>query len=181
MNYPEYGRVKGEKYKINTDYRAALRCFKVIDDETICDEERALAVIFILFGFIPENNLDDFLRIAGDYLRCGEAETTSASERDMDFNIDEKYIISSFMSDYKIDLPSTDMHFWKFIQLIQGLTEHCALSRVRELRNFDLSEIKDPKDKRKIAEAQKKVALPIRRTKEEQNAIDDFERLFGGE
>lgn len=180
MIYPEYAEVKGTKYKINTDYRVALRCFEVIEDDTICDEERAMAIIYLLFGIIPDDdNAEDFLRIASNYLRCGEEENqTTSAERDMDFNYDEKYIIASFMSDYRIDLPSVDMHFWKYIQLMQGLTDKCALSRVRELRNFDLNEIKDPKERRKVAEAKKNVELPHKRTKEEQEAIDEFESLF---
>ena len=72
MTYPEYAEVAGKRYKINTDYRVALKCFEVIEDTDICDEERALAVIYLLFGEVPTNQLDDFLRISGDYLRCGE-------------------------------------------------------------------------------------------------------------
>ena len=86
MKYPEYAEVGGKRYKINTDYRVALRCFEVIDDNTICDEERALAIVYLLFGLLPETNLGEFLRIAGNYLRCGEAETaTETAERDIDF------------------------------------------------------------------------------------------------
>ena len=180
MIYPEYAEIKGTKYKLNTDYRVALRCFEVIEDESISDEERAMAVIYLLFGIIPTEDMDEFLRIASKYLQCGEERQGTSQERDMDFNLDEKYIIASFMSDYRIDLPSVDMHFWKYIQLMQGLTDKCALSRVRELRNFDLSEIKDPKERRKMAEAKKSVELPRRRTQEEQDAIDEFESLFRG-
>ena len=69
MKYPEYAEVKGVQYKINTDYRVALRCFEVIEDNKISDEERAYAVVFLLFGEVPPNNMEDFLRIAGAYLR----------------------------------------------------------------------------------------------------------------
>lgn len=178
MNYPEYAEVAGEKYKINTDYRVALRCFEVIDDASICDEERALAVIYLLFGDVPTNHLDDFLRIAGTYLRCGEKENNDTAERDMDFKADEKYIIASFMSDYQIDLARTDMHFWQYIQLIQGFTERSVMSRVREIRNYDMEELKDPKSKARMAKAKEAVALPEKFTRAEQEAIAEFEKLF---
>lgn len=179
MTFPEYAEVDGIQYKINTDYRVALRCFEVIEDPTICDEERALAVIFLLFGEVPTDNLEDFLRIAGDYLRCGEkAEVQASNVRDIDFVEDEKYINASFMSDYKIDLSRTDMHFWQYIQLIQGFTERSIMSRVREIRNYDLEELKDPKSRAKMAKAKEAVALPEKFTREEQNAIDKFEKLF---
>ena len=179
MRYPECAEVKGIKYKINTDYRVALQCFEVIDDSSISDEERALAVVYLLFGDVPTENVEDFLRIAGTYLRCGEPETTpTTAERDIDFTADEKYIIASFMSDYQIDLPSTDMHFWQYIQLIQGLTEKSVMSRVREIRNYDLAELKDPKSRAKMIKAKEAVALPDKFTKDEQKAIDEFEKLF---
>ena len=179
MTFPQYAEVAGVKYKINTDYRVALRCFEVIEDPTICDEERSLAVIFLLFGEVPTDNLEDFLRIAGDYLRCGEkAEVQASNVRDMDFVEDEKYINASFMSDYQIDLSRTDMHFWQYIQLIQGFTERSVMSRVREIRNYDLEELKDPKSRAKMAKAKEAVALPEKFTREEQNAIDKFEKLF---
>ena len=179
MTYPEYAEIAGKRYKINTDFRAALRCFEVIEDESICDEERALAVIYILFGVVPTSNLEDFLRIAGDYLRCGEKEENTVSEnRDIDFTADEKYIAASFMSDYQIDLSRADMHFWQYIHLIQGFTDRSVMSRVREIRNYDLEEIKDPKTRVKLVKAKEAVALPEKFTKAEQEAIDEFEKLF---
>jgi hypothetical protein len=179
MIYPEYAEVAGKRYKINTDYRVALRCFEVIEDETICDEERALAVIYLLFGEIPTSNLEEFLRIAGNYLRCGEKEETQTStEKDMDFAADEKYIVASFMSDYNIDLSRVDMHFWQYIQLIQGFTERSVMSRVREIRNYDLEELKDPKARAKMVKAKEAVALPEKLSRAEQEAVEEFEKLF---
>ena len=179
MRYPEYAEVAGVRYKINTDFRVALRCFEVIDDPDIGDEERALAVVYLLFGEVPLEHIEDFLRIAGVYLRCGESDgKQDAAEKDMDFSADEKYIAASFMSDYQIDISKADMHFWQYIYLIQGFTERSVLSRIREIRSYDLSELKDPKARAKMAKAKASVALPEKFSKAEQKAIDEFEKLF---
>ena len=179
MRYPEYAEVKGKRYKINTDYRVALRCFEVIEDTSISDNERALAVVFLLFGEVPMEDTGELLRIAGDFLRCGEKETAQATqERDIDFNADERYIVASFMSDYRIDLSSVDMHFWQYIQLIQGFTDDSIMSRVRDVRNYDMSELKDPRARAKMAKAKAAVALPTKYSKDEQKAIEEFEKLF---
>lgn len=181
MKYPKYAKVNGIKYPINTSFTVALKCFEVIEDKTISDVERSLAVIYLLFGFIPDDHLDEFLSIATKYLQCGESHDQQTSKKkDMDFNYDMKYIISSFMSDYHIDLTETDMHFYQFINLIQGLTERCALSRVRSIRNYDLSEIKDRKFKSQMVEAQEQFALPVKLSQEEQELLNEFERLFAG-
>ena len=182
MRYPEYANINGERYKLKTDFRVGLRCFEVINDPGICDEERALAVVYLLFGFIPEDNLiEQFLLKAKTFLQCGESdEEQREKKRDMDFTHDQKYITASFMSDYKIDLSKTEMHFWQFIELIQGLTEHSVLSRVREIRNYDLTEVKDAKSRAKIAKMQAELALPIRHTQDELDAWEEFESLFEG-
>ena len=62
----------------------------------------------------------------------------------------------------------------------------CILNRVRNLRNYDLSKIKDPKELSKIIEMQKMVALDLddtqeenKYTKEEQESINNFYRQAG--
>lgn len=186
MSYPEYANINGERYKINTDFRVGVRCFDVINDNSICDEERALAVVYLLFGFLPENDLFGvFLDKATLFLQCGKDEVKedvpSPRKPDMDFTLDMKYISASFMSDYRIDLHKADLHFWQFCELIQGLTESCVLSRVRDLRNQNLEEIKDNRQRIRVAQAQRAVALPVRHTQEELEAIEDFERRLRGE
>lgn len=183
--YPEYAEIKGEKYKIDTSYQTALKCFEVIEDETITDYERALAIIYLLFDFIPNENLNLFLEKAKIYLQCGKTEKEqNDNKKDMDFVQDRGFINSSFMSDYHIDLSKTDLHFWQFIELLEGLTEQCSLNRIRDLRNYDLSQIKDQKERSKIEKAQKKVALKIKRknqdlTEEQQKNIDNFYKQTG--
>lgn len=180
MKYPKYAKVKGQKYAINTDFRVALKCFEIINDSSISDLERTYAIIYKLFGFIPEDDdMEDFVRIVQQYLGCGKTQEEHRSrKKDMDFNQDWPYLIASFMSDYKINLNDDDMHWYQFIDLIQGLTEDSAMSKVRELRNYDLSEVKDQKTRSKIYKAQQSVALKEELTPEEQEALDKFESLF---
>ena len=52
------------------------------------------------------------------------------------------------------------------------------MSRVREIRNYDLTELKDPKARAKMAKAKEAVALPNKFSRDEQKAIDEFEKLF---
>ena len=78
----------------------------------------------------------------------------------MDFVEDYDYITASFMSDFHIDLDNEQMHWWKFCKLINGLSNSdmgncCVLNRIRNLRNYDVKSIKDPKERQKIIEAKK--------------------------
>ncbi len=173
MSYPEAIEVNGVEYDINTDYTYALACFACINDADLGDIERAYGVIGILYKEPPEDT-QEALRLAIKYLQCGKEHAPSNKKADMDYTFDENYIKSSFMSDYKIDLDDTSMHWWKFNNLLQGLTDDCILNRVRDLRNYDVSTIKDTKSLQKIIDAQRDVALPDRVAQEQQDIIDDF-------
>ena len=177
MTFPKYATIEGKKYPIDTSFKTALKCFDVIENPDIGNEERTLAIVYMLFGFIPEENIDKFIEACTVYLRCGD-KSQKGGKKDMDFKADEAYIYASFMSDYHIDLANTDMHYYQFVNLLRGLTEDCILSRVREIRNYDLSTIKDAKLRDKIADAKNALAMPVRRSREEQEAIDRFESLF---
>lgn len=177
MNYPTYIEYKGN-HKINSDFKVALECMKVINDNKIDDIERSIAIVTLLFGEnIPVNN--DTLSLAVKFLQCGKDEIKKdISKKDMDFEQDIGLIEASFMSDYTIDLSETELHWWKFCNLISGLTPTCVLNRTREIRNYDLSEIKDEKSRKKVIEAQRQVALINNISEEEQDMIDEFEKLF---
>lgn len=188
--YPEEIEINEKTYKINTDYRYALACFEALEDEDINDIARAMALVSILLGQEKDDEvvtpdftyeeLSQAIPLLIKYLSHneGEEETRGVTKRDMDFIQDRKYINASFMSDYRIDLDSIEMHWWKFCELLEGLTDKCVLNRVRDLRNTDLSEYKDSKTINKLQRAMQSVALKNKRTKEEQDAVDEFESLF---
>ncbi len=192
-NYPEYVKVENKKYKINTDFSVAIECQDIATNETIGDYERALAIIYKLFGDEGINTPEHYeklLELATKYLSCGkEINNKSNEEPDMDFVQDIDYIEASFMSDYGIDLANTEMHWWKFYNLINGLSNSemgncCVLNKVRNLRTYDTKDIKDPKELEKIKEAKKQVALKKRNKKQELSSeqkqnIDNFYKMTG--
>lgn len=170
MTKPEYVIVAGKKYKINTDYRVALECEKIAQDYEIDDFERALAIIYKLFGEEAINDKahwNDFFEKAKKYFKCGKEEKSIDKEPNISFEQDESLINASFMSDYKIDLETTHMHLWTFFDLLNGLTENCVLNRIRFVRDFDLSTIKDSKERQKWKEQKELWAIKKKKTLEE--------------
>ena len=193
MNYPEYVKIGDKLYKINTDFRYAIECNRIAEDESISDLERALAIIYTLFGEEGINTPDDYEKLlekAQKYLLCGKEFDTKANEKpDMDFIEDMDYIEASFMSDYHMDLSNEKMHWWKFFNLMNGLSNSelgncCVLNRIRNLRNYDTSQIKDPKERRKVKEAKQQVALKKynkkQPTKEQQESARRFWEALKG-
>lgn len=191
-NYPEYAEVNGKKYKINTDFRVAIECNRIAEDGTIGDYERTLAIIYTLFGEKGLDEVEDYtelLEIAKKYLVCGKTLDKNDEKPDMDFVEDMDYIEASFMSDYHIDLSNVEMHWWKFFNLMGGLSNSelgncCVLNRIRNLRTFDIKNIKDKKERDKIIKAQNEVALKKYKkeehlTKEQEESMEELNKILG--
>lgn len=187
-NYPEYVEIKGKKYKINSDFKIAIECNKVAQDKSIGDTERALAIIYLLYGYEglkAQNDYEKLLKLGKKFLLCGKEEVENPHEKpDMDYEEDMDYIEVSFLSDYGIVLDK--MHWWKFNKLINGLSNSefgncCILNRIRNLRNYNTKEIKDPKERQKIEEAKKEVELKCNKKKitekERESATKIFEQI----
>ena len=188
-SYPEYAEVNGKKYKINTDFRSAIKCNQIATDETIGDFERALGVIYTLFGDEGINTPSDYeklLKIAKKYLSCGKDLDETSDKPDMDFTQDYSYIKTSFRSDFGIKLDEEQMHWWEFMDLMNGLSNSelgncCILNRIRNLRNFDTKDIKDPKELERILKAKEQVALKkdVKLTKEQEESVEKFLKEIG--
>ena len=194
LNNPEYVKVGDKKYKINTDFRVAIECNNIAQDDSIGNTERPLAIIYKLFGDEGLDNSQDWdklLELAIKYLTLNKDKSCvdNNTEIDMDFNEDMDYIEASFMSDYKIDLTTEKMHFWKFYTLLEGLSNSelgncCVLNRVRNLRTFDLSQIKDNKERERLAKAKEMVALKntkkeVELTKEQEESMNKLNEIIG--
>lgn len=194
MNNPEYVKIGNKKYKLNTDFRVAIACNKIAQDSTIGDTERALAIIYKLYGdkgLADLNNAEKLLELGIKYLLLGNETSVKKypEELDMDFNEDMDYIETSFMSDYRIDLPTTNMHWWKFFNLINGLSNSelgncCVLNRIRNLRTFDVSKIKDSKERERILKAKEEVALKVNKkenklTKQQEESMRRLNKIIG--
>lgn len=179
-------------YTANTDFRIAIRCNEIAQDNTIGDYERVLGIICTMFGPDALDNPqhhEKLLKWVQKYLSCGKEIEDSKEQPDMDYVEDMEYIEASFMSDYHIDLENTEMDWQKFNKLINGLSSSelgnsCILNRIRELRNLDLSTIKDSKERQKLAKAKEQVALKKYKkennlTKEQEESMARLNEILG--
>ena len=191
MNYPTYIMINGKKYNINTDFRVAIECDKISRDNTIGDLERALAIIYKLYGKEGINTPEDYemlLKMAKKYFSCNKEEQESNEEPDMDYTEDYDYIEASFMSDYHIDLSKEKMHWWKFYKLMCGLSNSemgncCILNRIRNIRNTNLSTIQDVNERSRMAKIKERVALKstdkkYNLTEEQEESMNRFNEII---
>ena len=195
MNNPEYVKVGDKKYKINTDFRVAIECNNIAQDDSIGNTERPLAIIYKLFGDEGLDNSQDWnklLELAIKYLTLNKdtSGVDKDTEIDMDYNEDAGYIRSSFIQDYKYNPYDMEyLHWWDFYNDLNNLSNSelgncCVLNRVRNLRTFDLSQIKDSKERERLAKAKEMVALKntkkeVELTKEQEESMNKLNEIIG--
>lgn len=190
MYYPISVEIDGEVFEINTDFRIAIECNKVAEDKTIGDIERALAIIYLLFGdkgLEANDKHGALLKKAKKFLSCNKEVIDIDEEPDMDYIEDYAYIKTSFRSDYGINLDKEKMHWWEFYDLINGLSNSefgncCILNRIRNLRNYNPAEIKDDREREKIIKAQERVQLKKNKkqlTESQEKSLKEFNELIG--
>lgn len=181
--YPEYIEIDSKTFKINTDFRLALKCDEIYRDQTIGNYEKSLAIIYILLGdeaLKSHYNHEKMFKLLIKYLRCGkeEKETDNDDNPSMDFKQDMGYIKASFMSDYNgLNLDEVSIHWWFFYDLLQGLTENSVLNRVRAIREEPLSN-KKGKELQKWERAKKRVELKREKTQREKELDKYWESQF---
>ena len=197
MNNPQYVKVDDKLYKINTDFRVALECNKIAEDKTIGEYERALAIIYKLFGEdgLDCENQNKLLELAMKYLLLGndkkELKNENKEKYELDFNKCIGLIKASFKFDYKYDPYELKyLHWYDFYNDLESLSTSefgncCILNRVTSILNQEPKEIKDNKQRQKLIEAQKLLSQKyckqkeIEMTKEQEESAKAFYKSLG--
>lgn len=180
-------------YEANTDFRIAIECNRIATDETIGDFERVLGIICTVFGDKGLDNpshYEKLLKWAKKWLSCGKEIIDTHEDPDMDYIEDKALIRSSFIYDYKYNPYDMEYLSWEdFYNDLNNLSNSefgncCVLNRVRNLRNFDVSQIKDNKERQRIAKAKEYYALRKYKrenhlTKEQEESMERLNKILG--
>lgn len=197
MNNPQYVKVDDKLYKINTDFRVALECNKIAEDESIGNLERAMAIIYKLFGEdgLNCNNQNKLLELGMKYLLLGREEKSlkndSHDKYELDFNKCIGLIKASFKFDYKYDPYELEyLHWYDFYNDLESLSTSefgncCILNRIVSILEQEPKEIKDSKQRQKLIDAQKLLKekyckkQEIEMTKEQEESARAFYKSLG--
>ena len=172
----------GAEYKIVTDFREWIRFIELVKDESVPSEDKFYLFCEWYSEGRPGNDkealslLCDFLTMKMDEPEretVGDIEIAPMPEVQADeeekpeekkvfsFSFDAPYIIAAFQECYGIDLIHIDyMHWWQFRYLLDGLNEKTEFMKRLAYRSIDASKIKDKKERNRIIQIQRKIALP---------------------
>lgn len=180
---PEHLLVRGEKCPIRTDFKTWLIFSDIVGNgEEIL--QKLPKIIGTVFFSLPPNLLDAIREVMRFY-SCGvESENTSTEKANQkkffDFEYDADLIYSAFLQQYHIDLCESNMHWWKFKALFNGLSEETQFMKVLQYRCVDVSTIKNKEQKAFYIKMKSLHKLPDNRSEEqkEQHINDVMEHLF---
>jgi len=106
----------------------------------------------------------DFVRKWQDFFACQDARLSErrkpSRKQGLDYWTDARLIISAFRQAYGIDLTEDEMHWWKFVSLLEGIPGNTRLGEVEAIR------LEEPKQgasngsaNQKLREAQQRVSI----------------------
>lgn len=142
---PSYVMIKGERYRIYTDYRLFIEFEKEMQDKNAREVIiNTLSKFYPAFFKIVENGL---LKEAIDkfvwFYFCGEEKRESVEKkgkssntRIYDYDIDAQLIWGAYW-DRGIDLTVDKLHWWKFKALWKTMSDKCELKKVIGYRCYD--------------------------------------------
>jgi hypothetical protein len=144
-----------------TDFKQVLKFFRLMDDDGISEEEKAVLTIRLFFESVPD--VDDLWKHLSDFISCG-TEGEEEGRPVFDWNIDHGRIFAAFLETYGIDLRTASMHWWVFLQLFQALPEDCKLLKIIELRSKKPNKHDSPEYRRELRKAQQKFSIDNQNT-----------------
>lgn len=175
--------ISGKTYRLDADYRNAIKFEELMLDPEVPDEARGMLALRLFYPVIPDDVSAAFEKIVWFYAggedpqqrRRGSA-GASAGKRVYSYEHDSAYIYAAFLADYGIDLESIDfLHWWKFRALFESLREDNLICRIMGYRSADLSKLKGEQRKH-YQEMQRFYALP--RPRDEQEKLDKINDIL---
>ena len=145
-SFPESVTVSGVEYPIHADFHTVLRCFEIQGRKAELSEDDLLFMLRLFSNVkrmtVTEEHID---RMFWSF-SCGREKEKKKFPRKIaglndkqpfDFEEDADLIYAGFMQQYGIDLQESDMHWWKFMILLENLGNGTRLQKVMEYRTID--------------------------------------------
>ncbi|MGN1416565.1 MAG: Gp15 family bacteriophage protein [Oscillospiraceae bacterium] len=177
----EYVTADGIAVPFRTDYRTWMQFENLMLDKDLPDNVKPLLAKSLIFLKPIKEDVNTFLLwfYRGGKPPRDDAEKKkkkSKSMRAYSFEYDEELIYAAFMQCYGIDLCETDMHWWKFKALFDGLSEDTKLHRVMGYRAMELDRNKTDERTKQYRELKELYKLP--KYLSEEQKIAELKRIL---
>ena len=139
--------INGVECPINPDFRTVLRCYEIQGDKAELSQEELLKIL-LLFYKKQRMFTEEHVNKMYWFFSCGREKGIRRFPRKaagikvkqaFDFETDASLIYAGFIQQYGIDLQREDMHWWKFMILLENLGSNTKLSKIMEYRTIDVN------------------------------------------
>lgn len=184
---PETVEVNGQEVSVNADFRVFILFEQILRDYELDKEAKVKKCLSLFYKENPSNLVEavqqmfkfysmDFMN---DFYTSNKSKVSKKNKKLYDWDFDQAYIYSAFLSQYRIDLQEIDyLHWWKFRFLFMGLDEDNKISKIIGYRDVDTSKIKDKEEKKHYEKLKKEFAIPERISIEEIAKMNDLENIL---
>lgn len=173
---PQSVFAEGKNYEINTDFRVWLEIWRLMESEVGYEEKISKLLCLAYKNELPPH-LDTAVSALLRFFSVGEEKRINKDgtqgERVMDFAADEGLIYAAFVQQYGIDLYEEELHWHKFIRLLNGLGDDTAFMRIVGYRSISYDKIKDKNTRKILRRLKNKYRLSGCVTDEEMTAALD--------
>lgn len=168
-------------YPIDSDFQTGIMISQCMADESLSNDEKFLTAMDLLFpqDKPPVNEAEEAITwFLNEYNHDNMASKKKEKEEIVfDFDIDQWRIYAAFKSQYNIDLNTEQLHWFVFMGLLSNLAE-CALTRVMDIRQKEITPKMSRKEKNAIMAAKKVFAInppkELTLSAKEQQAVEEF-------
>lgn len=149
---PDYVTLFETKYPVFTSFKNWVKISLLAEKGGLNDKKAVATMLKLCYrDKLPPNivsavlGMMAFLNGDTDFFVSSDKKKT---KKLYSFSDDANAIYGAFYSKYGIDLVSSDMHWYKFCALFEGLTEENPFRTLLKIRTIDEREIKNPKTRR---------------------------------
>lgn len=179
-NLPLAVEVDGRFFNISTDFRSSIKFEQLILNPDIENKDKAIKALQIYFPnlnwmadyadsdiiYISQHAESAISACCGFYSGPQEiahrGKITGSKKRLYDYEYDSAEIYASFLSDYGINLSTTNMHWWMFHQLFTSLSDESPIKKIMAIRNTKISSKMAPEEKQRLKKLKSYYKLPER-------------------
>lgn len=170
---PELVDIEGETYPIRSDYRTSILFELTMSNPKLSESQKVSLALRLYYERLPEDTkgIARAFSSAVKFYNLGKSIERDDTDRDgnnvnnkkiFSFEHDDKYIYTSFLSAYNIDLTEKrDLHWWKFKTLLDNLPEDTIMKKVINIRSSKINSKSSREEKKRMMELKKIYQLPM--------------------
>lgn len=176
--------IGGVDYNIRTDYRVILDVIQAFSDNKKDNDDKWFYCMIALFGsakVIPKKDYEEAVKKVVEFIDMG-LKADKPKPHTMDWEYDAQLVIPAINKVIGKEVRSLEyMHWWTFLGSYMEI-DNCLFTHVLTIRQKRMGHKKLEKDEQAFYnENRSLVDLPKNYTEEEQNFLEELDKLLEGE